>query len=191
MVRAHGTDPLEVVRQLVHGSEQRCSTSLVELLGEEDVLGHLNGVLQQPMDEDDVDADELAPLPDGLRGDLADVCDELQLQVVRLLTPVARAQVRRDVPALAVERAVHVEDGLGHRGDRGTAVERVDLTREEGRVAFDLDQIEVTGRVDHRFEQPRGVDLGVGEAHPMGAHVLGVPADVGDQEERTLRRHGG
>ena len=26
--------------------------------------------------------------------------------------PVARAQVRRDVPALAVERAVHVDDGL-------------------------------------------------------------------------------
>ena len=64
------------------------------------------------MDEDDVDPDELASVPDGLGGDLADVRDELQLQVVRLLTAVARAQVRRDVPALAVERAVHVQDGL-------------------------------------------------------------------------------
>jgi hypothetical protein len=31
----------------------------------------------------------------------------------------------------------------------------------------------------------------VGEAHPMGAHVLGVAADVGDQEERTPRLHAG
>jgi hypothetical protein len=29
------------------------------------------------MDEDDVDPHELAQIPDGLRGDLADVCDEL------------------------------------------------------------------------------------------------------------------
>jgi hypothetical protein len=43
------------------------------------------------MDEYDVDPDERALLPDGLGGDLADMRDELQLQVVRLATTVARA----------------------------------------------------------------------------------------------------
>ena len=45
-------------------------------------------------------------------------------------------------------------DGLGHGGGRRVAVEGVGLKREERRVAFDLDQVEVTGRIDHRFEQP-------------------------------------
>jgi hypothetical protein len=31
----------------------------------------------------------------------------------------------------------------------------------------------------------------VGEAHPMGAHVFGVAADVRDQEERRPRLHAG
>ena len=64
-------------------------------------------------------------------------------------------------------------------------------TREEGRVTFDLDQVEVGSGIDHRFEQPRGVYLGVGEAHPMGAHVLRVAADVSDQEDSTLGPHAG
>ena len=188
-VRANGPDSLEILRDLVHGIGQSGVTSPIELLGKKDVLGDLNRVLQQPMDEDDVDPDELAPLPDGLGGDLADVCDELQLQVVRLSATVARAQVRRDILPLEVERAVHGDRGLGGRSDRGVAVQRVSLTREEGRVAFDLDQVEVGHSIDHLFEQPRGVYLGVGEAHPMGAHVLGVAADVSDHEQRTPGLH--
>ena len=86
-VRPHRADPFEVLRHLVRGTRHRGVRGLVELLGDEHVLGHLDRVLQQPMDEDDVDPDELAPVPDGLRGDLADVCDELQLQVVRLGQP--------------------------------------------------------------------------------------------------------
>ena len=82
VVRANGSDSLEVLRDLVHGIERRGASRPVELLREKDVLGDLNGVLQQPMDEDDVDPDEVAPLLDGLGGDLADVRDELQLQVV-------------------------------------------------------------------------------------------------------------
>jgi hypothetical protein len=39
------------------------------------------------MDEDDVDPDQLAPLFDGLGGDLTDVRDKLQLQVARLNQP--------------------------------------------------------------------------------------------------------
>ena len=83
---------------------------------------------------------------------------------------------------------MHGHDGLDGRSDRGVAVQRVGLTREEGCVAFDLDQVEVGRGIDHLLEQPAGVDLGVGKAHPMGSHVLGVAADVGDQEER--RREG-
>jgi len=51
VVRANGSDSLEVLRDLVHGIEQRGVTRPVELLREKDVLGDLNGVLQQPMDE--------------------------------------------------------------------------------------------------------------------------------------------
>ena len=127
------------------------------------------------------------PLLDGLGRDLADVRNELQLQVVRLSATVARAEVRRDIPPLDVERAVHRDDGLGGRSDRGVAFQRVSLTREERRVAFDLDQVEAVGGIDHLFEQPGGGYLGVGEAHPMGAHVLGVAADVSDQEKGTPR----
>src|SRR5205823_9206117 len=114
-------------------------TGSVELLGEKEVLGSLDRILQQPMDEDDVDPDELAPLPDRLRGDLANVRDELQLQVVRLHAPVARAKVARDMLALEVECAVHADGGPGRRGDRGVAVQSFSPAREEGRVAFDLD----------------------------------------------------
>src|SRR5437867_5612541 len=100
------------------------------------------------MDEDDVDPDERAPLLDGLGGDVADVRDELQLQVVRLSATVARTQVRHDMLPLDVKGAVHGDDGLGDRSDRRIAVQRVSLTREEGRVAFDLDQVKVAGGID-------------------------------------------
>ena len=43
--------------------------------------------------------------------------------------------------------------------------------------------------VDHLLQQPRGVDLGVREAHPVRAHVVGVAADVGDEQERPPGRH--
>ena len=58
----HGPDSLEVLRDLLHAIGQRGATGPVELLGEEDVLGRLDGVLQQPVDEDHVDPDELAPV---------------------------------------------------------------------------------------------------------------------------------
>ena len=71
----------------------------------------------------------------------------------------------------------------------GVAVQRVSPTREEGGVAFDLDQVEVASGIDHLLEKPRGVDLHVREAHPMRAHVLRVAADVGDHEERASGLH--
>ena len=130
----------------MHGIGQSPFTGAVELLGEKEVLRSLDRILQQPMDEDHVDPDELAPLPNRLRRDLADVRDELQRQVVRLGAPPARAQVGRHVLPLAVERPVHRDGGLGGGGDRGVAVERVGLADEEGRVALDLDQVEVEMR---------------------------------------------
>ena len=68
------------------------------------------------------------------------------------------------------------------------AVQRVGLAGEERRVALDLDQVEAGGGIDHLLEQPGGVHLGVGEAHPVGAHVLRVAADVRDHEQRTPGR---
>src|SRR5947199_10462020 len=108
------------------------------------------------MDEDHVDSDELAPLLDRLGGDLADVCDELQLQILCLNTTVARAQIGRDVPPLEVERAMHADGGLGGRRQRVVAVKRAGLTREERRVTFDLDQLEVWSGINHLLEQPPG-----------------------------------
>jgi hypothetical protein len=175
----------------MHGIGQSGVTSPVELLGEKDVLGDVNRILQQPMDEDDLDPDERASLLDDLGGDLADVRDELQLQVVRLSAKAARTHVGRHILPLEVERAVHGYSGLLGRSERGVTVQRVSLTREKGRVAFNLDQIKVAGGIDHLFEQPRGVYLGVGEAHPMGAHVFGVAADVSDHEESTPGLHAG
>ena len=101
------------------GVGQCCVTGSVKLLGEKDVLGDLNRVLEQPVDVDDVDPDECLPLLDGLGRDLADVRNELQLQVVRLGATVARAEVRRDIPPLDVESAMHRDDGLRGRDDRG------------------------------------------------------------------------
>jgi hypothetical protein len=51
--------------------------------------------------------------------------------------------------------------------------------RSRSGVAFDLDQVEVARGIDHLFEQPGGVRLGMAEAHSMRAHVVGVTADVG------------
>ena len=84
---------------------------------------------------------------------------------------------------------MHRDDGLRGRDDRGVTFQRVGLTREERRVAFDLDQVEPVGGIDHRFEQPGGGYLGMSEAHSMGAHELGVPTDVSDQEKGTPRLH--
>jgi len=106
---------------LPHGGE-RVPTVAVELLGEEQVLRHLHGVLEEPVDQNDVDADELAAIPDRLGGDVADVRDELQLQVVGLLAGIARTQVGRDVLALAMERAVHASDTPVHGGGRRIGV---------------------------------------------------------------------
>jgi hypothetical protein len=141
------------------------------------------------MDEDDIDPDEIAPLVDGLGGDLADVRDELQLQVLRLSATFARAQIRHDMLPLDMEGAVHGDNSLDCRSDRRIAVQRVSPTREEGRVAFDLDQVEVAGGIDHLLDQSGGDRLGMAEAHPMGPHVVGIAADVGDEKKRLRRGH--
>ena len=107
-VGAHGSDSLEVLRDLMHRVlGRRRAAAPVEILGDEDVLGHLHRVLEQAMDEDHVDADELSPSLDLLDCHLADVGDELQLQVARLSATVAGAQVELDQPPLHVEGAVH------------------------------------------------------------------------------------
>ena len=122
-------------------------------------------------------------------GHVADVRDELQLEVGRALAPGARAQVRRDVLPLEVEGPMHGGGGLEDLGDRGMPVSLVGLAREERGVALDLDEVEAGGGIDHLVEHPRGVDLGVRETHPMGAHVLGVATDVGDQQDGTAGFH--
>src|SRR3954468_21364380 len=143
------------------------------------------------MDEDDVHADELSPSLDPLDCDLADVRDELQLQVARLSATVARAQVEFDQAPLHVESAVHGDNGLGDGGEPRVAIQRVGLAREERRVAFDLDQVEVAGRIDHLLEQAPRRCLRVPEEGAVELHVLGVAADVSDQEESTLGLHAG
>ena len=152
-IRPHATDPLELLLKLLHRVKGVAAVA-VELLGEEQVLRRLNGVLQQPVDQDDVDPDEFAAISDGLGRDLAHVRDELQLQVVGLLAAIARAQVGGDVLALAVKRVMHLGDGLGQGGACRGGVQGVGPTGEESGVAFDLDQLEVAGGVDHRLEQP-------------------------------------
>ena len=187
-VRVDGSEALEFGRDLVHGIGQRVLADAVELLGDQDVLGDPDRVLQQAMDEDDVDPDELDALADGLGGHVADVRDELQLEVGRPLAPRARAQVRRDVLPFEVEGPMHGRGGLEDLGHRGVGV-AVGLAGEERRVALDLDEVEAGGGIDHLLEHPRGVDLGVRETHPMRAHVLGVATDVRDQQDRTAGFH--
>ena len=73
----------------------------------------------------------------------------------------------------------------------GAVIQRVGLAREERRVAFDLDQVEAAGRIDHLLEQaPRGC-LRVPEEGAVELHVLRVAADIGDQEQGTLGLHAG
>src|SRR5919204_4036233 len=63
--RAGRPDALELLRNLPHLG-QRVLARPVELLGEEHVLGRVDGVLEHPVDVDDVDPDELPPVPDPL-----------------------------------------------------------------------------------------------------------------------------
>jgi CRP-like cAMP-binding protein len=191
-VGAHGSDSLEVLRDLVYRVVgRRRAAAPVEVLGEKDVLGHLHRVLKQAMDEDHGHADELSPPLDLLDCDLADVRDELQLQLARLSATFAGAQVEFDEPPLHVEAAVHGDHGLGDGGEHRAAIQRVGLAREEGRVAFDLDQVEVAGRIDHFLEQALRGCFRVPEDGAVGLHVLRVAADVGDQEQRTPGLHAG
>ena len=59
-VPANRPDSIEVLGDLVDRVGQCCVTGPVKLLGEKDVLGDLNRVLEQPVDVDDVDPDECA-----------------------------------------------------------------------------------------------------------------------------------
>ena len=86
---------------------------------------------------------------------------------------------------LEMERPVHGHGGLESQGNRCVTVQSCQPAGEKGCVALDLDQLEAGGGIDHLLQQPRGVDLGVREAHPVGSHVVGVAADVSDEEERT------
>ena len=90
-----------------------------------------------------------------------------------------------------MEGAVHGDGSLGDGGDRRAAIERVGPAREEDRVTFDLDQVEVAGRIDHPLEQARRGCLRVPEDSAVDLHVLRVAADVGDQEQRTPGLHVG
>src|SRR5919204_3507 len=91
-VGAHRPESLELVLQ------RRRVRSRVQRLGEEDVLRDGDGVLQQPVDEDHVRADQGLAAPDRLRDHVADVGDELQGQLAGPAAPLAGAQVRRDEP---------------------------------------------------------------------------------------------
>jgi hypothetical protein len=141
------------------------------------------------VDEDDVDADELSPAPDLLGRHLADMGDELQLQVARQRASAARAHVGRDELSLGVERLVHGDRSLGRRGDGGGAFQRSGVSREERGVALDLDQVEAAGSIDDRLQQASGGCLRMSETRPVEAHVVGVAADVGDHEESPVRVH--
>jgi hypothetical protein len=141
------------------------------------------------MNEDHVHADEIAPSLDRLDRDLSDMRDELQLQVARLGATLAGAQVQLDQPPLRVERAMHGDRSLRDGGERRGAVQRVGLARKEGRVAFELDQVEVGGRIDHLLQHARRGCLRVPEESAVELHVLRVAADIGDQEQRTPSLH--
>src|SRR3954454_3110939 len=143
------------------------------------------------MDEDHVHADELPLSLDLLGCDLSDVRDELQLQALRLGATRAGAQVELDQSPLGVEGAVHGDGSLGDGGPLYAAIQPVAVAREEGRVAFDLDQLEAGGRIDHLLEQARRGRLRVPEHRAVRLHVLRVTADVGDQEQGPASLHVG
>src|SRR6202040_2746809 len=154
-VSVHRTDAFDVLRELLHRWLRRWgATAAVELLRDEDVLRHLDGVLEEAVDVDDVDADELAPALDRLPCDLADVRHELQPQRARLGAALARAHVELDQPALLVERTMHGGRGLRDGGEYRGPVHPVYLAGHEGRVALDLDQLKVPRRTDHLVEHP-------------------------------------
>src|SRR6202043_1058061 len=83
-VRVDEAYPFEVRRDLLRGAGYSALTGSVELLGHQHVLGYLDRVFQQSVDQDDVEPDEVSPVPDGLRGHLGDVRHELQREVVYL-----------------------------------------------------------------------------------------------------------
>ena len=86
---------------------------------------------------------------------------------------------------------MHGDGSLRDGGEVSLAIQPVAVAREEGCVAFDLDQFEAGGRIDHLLEQARGRGLRVSEHGAVGLHVVRVTADVGDQEQRAPSLHGG
>ena len=142
------------------------------------------------MDVDHVHTDELLPTPDRLSGDFSDVRDELELQVARLPAAAAGAHVQFDEPTLCVEDAVQGHRCTGDGGQRRRPVESVEVAGEEGRVALDLDELEVPRGVDDLVEHTSRRGLRVPEDAAVELHVLGVAADVGNQKQRTPGCHG-
>ena len=186
-VAAGSTDAFEVLLDLVHRLGERRRVAPVELLGDEDVLGHGDRVLQHPVDVDDVDADELAPALDLLRRDVAEVGDELEGEIGGRMTRSAGTEIRGNGSLLGVKRAVHGDRGLGRGGDDVAIGPR--SPRQEGSVALDLDELEVPRSLDDLLQETRCRRLRVAEGRPVEAHVLRVAPDVRNQKHDALTVH--
>ena len=105
------------------------------------------------------------------------------------LHPPHGQRLRGDVLALEVEGPVHGDGDLEDLGDRAR---RGRACRPRGRGTRRRPRSRSSSKPRAasiiRSSMPRGVDLGVREAHPVRAHVFGVATDVGDQQERRARR---
>ena len=187
-VRLHGPDALEVLRDLMHRRARAGrATAAVGVLGEQDVLGRLHRVLEQAMDEDHVDADELSPALDLLGRDLADVRDELQLQ------PLVCEQLSQGTgsarPAAApVEGAVHGDHGLGDGGE--VRAIGASASRERKAASPSISIRSKPGAASTTFVSRRAVAASACPSRTRWElHVLGVAADVGDQQQRARGLH--
>ena len=89
----------------------------------EDVLVDGHRVLQHPMDRDHVDADELRLTLDLLHRALANMGDELQLQLAGLVAGITRADIARNHLLLfAMKRLVHRVLEVARIGQREAGV---------------------------------------------------------------------
>jgi hypothetical protein len=134
--------------------------------------------------EDDVEPGQALRPPDLLGNDLAEMGDELHLQLPDLAARVAEAEAKRRQPLLlAMECAVHRS---GQAGDRPRDLVVFGLGDvEKRRVSLEVGEAKPRGGVDDSLEKPVGVLLRVREAHPVQLHELRVAPDVGQHEQCT------
>src|SRR5581483_8765520 len=168
---------------------------LKSLRRHQDVLVGLEGVFEQSMNENDIDASEFFELAHAMEQGLAAVDDQFELEFLDVLAGIALAvrglREGRDPFGKGAEKSNQLFSDFGFLFLPDARV-TLNSIKKNG-VPFQLGNFQRHfDLLDNRLNQLGDDRLAVSEAPGVGNHEAGVPADVRNHQENVFcRRFGG